>query len=65
MRRLSDVREDDAPMDFGMRAGNLDALLPVLPEAEEAEPIQPGVALTCHFRQHRPYSSRNSFSTFL
>ena len=44
MRRLSDVREDEAPVDFGMPAGDLDALLPPLPEAEEPEPVQPGQA---------------------
>ncbi|CAL5227905.1 g10948 [Coccomyxa viridis] len=43
IRRLSDVREDDAPVNFGMAAGDLDALLPALPEAEEPEPVQPGL----------------------
>ena len=57
VRRLSDVREDDAPVDFGMPAGDLDALLPALPEAEEPDPVQPGVALTHNFQQRSPYSS--------
>lgn len=42
MRRLSDVREDEAPVDFAVPAGDLDALLPPLLEAEELEPAQPG-----------------------
>ena len=45
MRRLSDVREDEAPTDFDMPAGDLDALLPDLPEAEEPAPHNPGTAL--------------------
>lgn len=44
VRRLSDVREDEAPMDFDMPAGDLDALLPNLPEAEEPAPHNPGTA---------------------
>ena len=44
MRRLSDVREDEGPMDFDMPAGDLDALLPDLPEAEEPAPHNPGTA---------------------
>ena len=48
MRRLSDVREDDVPVDFNGPPGDLDALLPPLPEAEEPELGQPGVALAPH-----------------
>ena len=44
MHRLSDVREDEAPMDFDMPAGDLDALLPDLPEAEEPALHKPGTA---------------------
>ena len=44
MRRLSDVREDEAPVDFDMPPGDLDALLPDLPEAEEPAPHNPGTA---------------------
>ncbi len=35
MRRLSDVREDEAAVEFNMPVGDLDVLLPNLPEAEE------------------------------
>lgn len=42
VRRLSDVREDEGAVDFGMLAGDLDALLPALHEAEEHEPQHPG-----------------------
>ena len=52
MRRLSDVREDDAPVDFDVPPGDLDALLPSLPEAEEPEPGQPGFAPALPSLQH-------------
>lgn len=48
MRRLSDVREDDAPVYFDGPPGDLDALLPALPEAEEPEPGQPGITQAPH-----------------
>ncbi len=44
VRRLSDVREDDAAVDQGIPAGDLDALLPDLPEAEEPAEYAPGDA---------------------
>ncbi|CAK0736308.1 hypothetical protein CVIRNUC_000725 [Coccomyxa viridis] len=43
VRRLSDVREDDAAVDQGIPAGDLDALLPDLPEAEEPAEYAPGL----------------------
>ena len=44
VRRLSDVREDDAAVDQGIPVGDLDALLPDLPEAEEPQVYTPGDA---------------------
>lgn len=44
VRRLSDVREDEGAVDFEILAGDLDALLPAVHEAEEHEPQHPGTS---------------------